>query len=160
MHIPISLGALKRRLTNVYSYFRTGVKVEGEAWLCDNGHPIAFHPDQPWPRATQHVDVELRFWNRRNERITVIDIVSARISTYALELTDQRGSGAFESVTLDAGDPPQESDFRLVPKHDLNARVEASAGALLAIEFRPSRGSERWARPRFTCNLGVRDHRT
>lgn len=110
---------------------------------------------EPRRKTLQHVDVELRFWNRRGERVTVIEIADAGIPLYQVELPDQAWP-AFKSLTLEPGDPPQESNFVLVPKDAPEARVEAALGARLDLEFRPSRGSERWARPSIRLPLELR----
>lgn len=155
MHVALPFGAAWRRLTGLYSYFRTGVKIEGEAWLCNHDHValISFGGGQDESKVPQHVDVELRFWNRRAERVSVIEILRAEIPTYSAELTPD---DEFKPLTLEPGAAPLESSFELVPKDDPGARVEAALGAWLELEFRPSRGSERWARPRFRCQLGGR----
>jgi hypothetical protein len=158
VHVPIPFSGIFRALRGGYSYFRTGVKVEGDAWLCDLEHPPLISYGDPIPRARvpQHVDVELRFWNRRNERITVLEVAEARVPMYGLELTDADWR-RFLPLTLEPGAPRQESIFVLLPKDEPATRVEASVGAWLELAFMPSRGSERWARPRFRGQFKVRD---
>ena len=157
MHVALPFGAIARRARSAYSYFRTGVHVEGSAHLCDDEHLQIFVWGQPTRKVPQHVDVTAKFWTRRNERVTVIEIARAVIPTYGVELTTAGVWPSFESVTLEPGDAPVESSFVLVPKDDPKGRVEATVGAWLEVEFRPSRGSERWARPRFRSQLGPAD---
>jgi hypothetical protein len=105
----------------------------------------------------QHIDVTARLWNRRGERVAVIEVARAVIPSYGVELTTAGVWPDFKSVTLEPGAAPVEASFVLVPKDDPKARVEAAAGAWLEVEFRPSRGSERWAGPRLRCQLGAGD---
>jgi len=107
----------------------------------------------PEQRVPQYVHVALRFWASRSDPVTVIDIVTAAIPSFGVELLDY---GSFSAVTLEPGQRPVESYFDLFPKENREARVEATTGSLLKIEFRASRGSERWARPTFTYPLGMR----
>ena len=145
MRIPMPFAAVAHRARDAWSYFRTGVKVEGQAWLCSNEHLQVWVSGMPVKQVPQHVDVELRFWNRRGPRVTVSEIADARIPLFGLVLAD----GAwpeFKPLTLEPGDPPLEANFVLVPKGAPKVgprpRVEAFTGAILELEFRPSRGSE------------------
>lgn len=92
--------------------------------------------------------------NRRHDRVTVVDIAEASIPMFNLEL-EAPAADPFESVTLEPGAPPQESHFVLVPKGSPNSRVESTSGAILELEFRPGRGSERWARPTIRMPLSM-----
>ena len=112
---------------------------------------------QPSRKVPQHIDVTARLWNRRGERVTVIEITRAVIPSYGVELTTAGVWPNFKSVTLEPGAAPVEASFVLVPKAEPKGRVEAAVGAWLEVEFRPSRGSERWARPRLRCQLGAGD---
>jgi hypothetical protein len=156
VHVPLPFGAAMRRFRSAYSYFRTGVAVEGTAWLCGGEHAMAFFAGERRRAVPQHVDVELSFWNRRNERVTILEIAHARIPLYNVDLTDATWPN-FDAATLEPGAKPEERSFVLVPRDDPKGRVEATVGSWLELEFRPSRGSERWARPRIRCQLGVRE---
>jgi hypothetical protein len=152
VHIPNPAGLI-RQARHAWQYFRNGVHVDGNAYLCDDDHSMVI--DGNSRKVLQHVDVELRFWNRRSERITVIEIVEAKIPLFRVELTDSEWP-KFEPITLEPGARPTEVSFVLRPKHDPKARVEASTGSWLDLEFRPSRGSERWARPKIRLTLTTR----
>jgi hypothetical protein len=105
----------------------------------------------------QHVDLTAKLRNRRGERVTVIEIARAVIPAYSIELTPADMWPHFKPVTLEPGAAPVEASFVLAPKDDPKGRVDAAVGAWLEVEFRPSRGSERWARPRLRCQLGPGD---
>jgi hypothetical protein len=157
MRIPMPFAAVAHRARDAWSYFRTGVKVEGQAWLCSNEHLQVWVSGMPVKQVPQHVDVELRFWNRRGPRVTVSEIADARIPLFGLVLAD----GAwpeFKPLTLEPGDPPLEANFVLVPKGAPKVgptpRVEAFTGAILELEFRPSRGSEPRVDSGATCRRG------
>lgn len=77
MHIPIPFAGLAQRFRRAYSYFRTGVVVEGRACLCDTEHQMFWVLGAPSRKVPQHVDVELKFWNGRNERITILEVARA-----------------------------------------------------------------------------------
>ena len=83
----------------------------------------------------------------------MIEIAEARIPQFNLDL---EVDGSFKPITLEEGDKPHKVHFELVPKGDKKSRVEAAVGAWLNVEFRPSRGSERWARPTLHVQLGSR----
>ena len=158
VHIP-NLSLIVRPLRHADCYFRTGVKVEGEAWLCESPHGIFVGFDGPpnttgrnWP---QHVDVEVHFWNRRNNPVTVLDVASIALPWRDVELAVAT-SDPFKPVTLGSDGAQQTREFGLVPKDAPDQRVEAAVGDPLEIEFRPSRGSERWARPRIRLTLKTR----
>lgn len=155
VHITIPGAAIAQRARRTFCYFRTGIAAEGTAWLCDSDHSPLVYGDRPAGTRAQHVDVKLRFWNRRNERVSVIEITDARIPLFSVELVSAPWQ-PFKELTLEEGAPPQRSFFALVPKNAPDVRVEASTGAFLEIEFRPSRGSEKWARPRLVLPLGLR----
>jgi hypothetical protein len=155
MHVPVPFGAIARRMASAYSYFRTGVAIEGRAWLCDDGHPMIYAGGE-WPTAPRHVDVDLKLWNRRGDRVTVLEIARAEIPSYSVQLSASSYPD-FKAVTLEPGADRVERYFVLVPKHDPEGRVDAAVRAWLHLEFRPSRGSERWARPRFRCQLELKD---
>jgi hypothetical protein len=123
MHVALPFGAARRRLTSAYSYFRTGVAVEGRAWLCDDEHTMIYSGGD-WRKVPQHVDVDLKLWNRRNERVTVLGIVRAEIPSYGVELKSSSWP-EFKSVTLEPGADQVDSYFVLVPKDDPKAHVEA-----------------------------------
>lgn len=155
MHFPTPLF-LARPILRLYSYFRSGVAVEGRAWFCTESHPfvafgrgdyVATSPDVPL-----HIDVEVRFWNRRGARVSVFEVVAADLLR-DVELAVATGN-PFVPVELDEGGSPQIRKFSLVPKHDPEAGVEAAMGDPLSLQFRASRGSERWARPRVRLTLG------
>jgi hypothetical protein len=150
VHVPIPFGSLARRVRGAYSYFRTGVNVDGRAWLCDKSHgPWAIIGDVEIGTApvAQHIDVELRFWNRRGGRVTVIELaeINLPLRNFELALAEWRD---FEPVELEEGGAPQKREFVLVPRDASKGRVEAAMGDQLDLAFRPSRGSERFARPR------------
>jgi hypothetical protein len=131
--------------------------VEGKAWLCDVSHGplVSFGEHVEVDRVPQHVDVELRFWNRRGERITILELAAIDLPLRTIDLVDS-SANPFKPVTLEEGAPPENRHFVLVPKEAPDERVEAAVGDPLELEFRPSRGSERWARPRIRLQLGVR----
>jgi hypothetical protein len=156
MHIPIPVAALARSLRRAYTYFRTGVAVEGEAWLCEQDHIPIIWSGQIRQSVLQHVDVDLRFWNRRHQRVTILELAGARIPMYRVEL-EAASYPTFNPLTLEPGANRQESFFVLVPRGAPDTRVEAAVGSWLELEFLPSGGSERWARPRIRLQLGVRD---
>src|SRR6476661_5167038 len=155
MHLSLPIGSIGRWFRDWYGYFRTGIAVEGRAWLCDYDHASWYIDGQPSRPELQHIDVDLRFWNRRSGRVTVLDIAEARVPLLRLELTDAAAQ-PFKPVTLEQGDKQEESYFILLPKHAPESRVEATTGALLELEFRPSRGSERWGRPTISLPLELR----
>src|SRR6266404_7611001 len=70
MHFSLPIEPMGRWFRGWYGYFRTGVAVEGRAWLCDHDHAPVYLDGQPSRPELQHVDVDLRFWNRRNGRVT------------------------------------------------------------------------------------------
>ena len=141
-----------------YSYFRTGVRVEGEAWFCTQAHGpltavgdvVIEGPDRP-----QHIDVEVRLWNSRGGPVAIIGVaaIDLRVREMELAVADWR---PFNDVKLGTGGPRVTREFSLVPKDDPQGRVEASSGNPLVLEFRPSRGSERWARPRLQVRVMAR----
>jgi hypothetical protein len=155
VHFSIPFAVVGHQLRSGYAYLRSGVRVEGRAWLCDTDHAPFYVEGQPEHSSPQHVDVDLRFWNRRSERVTVLGITAARIPRFDADLAASDWP-SFKPLTLEPGDNPQESFFVLVPKDAPGARVEATTGSWLDLEFRPSRGSERWARPRIRLHLGLR----
>jgi hypothetical protein len=157
MHVPLPFSAIARRVRSGYSYFRTGVHIEGRAHLCDDEHLQIWVGGQPTRKVPQHVDVTAKLWNRRGERVTAIEIARAVIPAYSVELTPADMWPDFKPVTLEPGAAPLEASFVLAPKNDPKGRVEAAVGAWLEVEFRPSRGSERRARPRLRCQLGPGD---
>jgi hypothetical protein len=76
VHIP-NPSALVRPLRRTYQYFRTGVDLDGDAWLCTESHvPLTFVGPEgaERDRVSQHIDVSLRFWNRRSDPVAVIEI--------------------------------------------------------------------------------------
>jgi hypothetical protein len=89
MHVPLPFSAIARRVRSGYSYFRTGVHIEGRAHLCDAEHLQIWVGGQQTRKVPQHIDVTARLWNRRGERVTVIEIARAVIPTYGVELTPQ-----------------------------------------------------------------------
>jgi hypothetical protein len=156
VHIPFPFSALVDAARHTHRYFKTGVRVEGDAWLCDKEH-ILFGDPSGRASVPQHVDVELRFWLRRGQRATVLEVAAARIPQRGdLELVEAPWR-SFSPVTVEGGGPPRPSMFSLVPRHNPKGRVEASVGDRLHLEFLPSTGSERWARPNIEVPLGVRD---
>jgi hypothetical protein len=158
VHIQLPFSGILRTLRGGYSYFRTGVKVEGDAWLCDLEHPplISFGDPIQRARVPQHVDVELRFWNRRNNRVSILEIAEACVPLYNLDLSSAPWR-PFHELTLEPGAQPQQSNFSLVPKDDPEACAETTVGAWLELEFRPGGGLERWASPRFRGQFKLRD---
>jgi hypothetical protein len=118
MHVPNPLG-LARPAQRTWSYFRSGVRVEGEAFLTDEPAFLIWFEGMPERRVPQHVYISLRFWASRSEPVTVIDIARAEIPLYRVELAD---FGTFDSVTLNPGQKPVESYFRLYP-----VRIETHA---------------------------------
>jgi hypothetical protein len=158
VHVPVP-WFLIRPARRAYGYFRTGVAVEGSAWLCDHSHvPFIFGGGSgrvEFDRVPQHVDVELRFWNRRGGRVTIMEVAAIDLPLRTLELAVSTFD-PFESVTLEEGSAQETRNFVLVPKDAPEERVEAAVGDPLELQFRSSRGSERWARPRIRLQLGVR----
>jgi len=154
VHVPAP-SFLITPVRRAYGYFRTGVKVEGDAWLCDQNHfYMSSGGVSSRDRVPQHIDVELRFWNRRGGRVTIIDVASIDLPLRTLDLAVAEWE-PFKSVTLEEGGGQETRSFVLVPRGAPEERVEASTGDLLDLEFRPSRGSERSARPRIRLSLGV-----
>jgi hypothetical protein len=140
-----------------YSYFRTGVGVEGEAWFCVEGHgPFAsFGGETIAIQRLQHIDVEVRFWNRRRDPVAILGVAEINLPLRETELAVADWL-PFKEVTLPAGGSRQTRKFALVPSDAPEERVEAAAGDPLELEFRPSRGSERWARPRLSVSVRAR----
>ena len=106
MHLPSPLAVLNP-VRRAWAYFRTGVRLEGEAYLCEDSHSIIFvvpGPD-PDPRP-QHLDVDLSIWNARGEPVTIIDLAEMRILSRAPALRLAPFNSAWESVPLEPGAPP------------------------------------------------------
>lgn len=78
MNPPVPWSSLVGVVQRTYGYFRTGIAVEGEAHLCEGAH-LLIYTGGPWPPAPQHVDVSVRFWNRRGRRVSVLEVADARI---------------------------------------------------------------------------------
>jgi hypothetical protein len=154
VHLP-SLAFLIRPIRHGWQYFRTGVKVEGEAWLCDRSHALISFGEPIDDRVPQHIDVEARFWNRRGGRVTILDVAAIDLPLRTIELAVASWA-PFDSVTLEEGGSKETREFALVSRFAPEERVEAAVGDPLELEFTPSRGSERWARPRLRRQLGVR----
>jgi hypothetical protein len=154
MHVPIPFARIARGCSNASRYYRTGVEVEGAAYLRDDSHgPWAVIGDTVMEiRHEQHIDVELSFWNRRGGRVTVLEPATIRILSreQPLAVADWQ---PFEAATLEEGGAPVTRSFALVPRDDPKARVEVSGGEVLELRFRPSRGSEKWAQPRIRLPL-------
>ena len=152
------IKSLAQRAQHLYGYFRTGIEVEGSAWFCTDDHTyvkgmgLGQPPAQPVP---QHIDVDVRFWNRRGDRVTVVGVDEAKIETRTLHLVSSSAL-PFKSATLEEGAAPEARHFALVPRDDPDGRVEAAEGSNLRLYFRPSRGSEKFARPRVSMSIGVK----
>jgi hypothetical protein len=112
---------------------------------------------EPAPRP-QHIDVRVQFWSRRSEAAAILEIAEARILSRSFLLAPASWN-SFDEVAVDASGRRVESFFSLVPTLDPDGRVEASTGEVLHLEFRPSRGSEKWARPWVDLPIGVKDPR-
>ena len=155
------LGLIKnlaKRAQHSYGYFRTGVEVEGRAWFCADDHTYVKLASLSQPRAqpvSQHIDVEVRFWNRRGDRVTVVDVDKAKVETRTFDLVSSSAL-PFKTATLEEGAAPEARHFALVRRDDPDGRVEAAAGETLQVYFRPSRGSEKFARPRVSMSIGVK----
>ncbi len=110
MHIP-NPSMLVRPVRRAYCYFRSGVAVEGEAWLCADSHgPFFAVGDGPIIEGSarpQHIDVEVRFWNRRGDPVTVLAVASISLPRRDVELAVSTWY-AFGPVTL----PPEEGRRR------------------------------------------------
>ena len=158
MHLPFPIGPIWRRCVDGFRYFKTGIAVEGvAARLCEDGHGplVAIGDEVISDRLPQHIDVEVRFWNRRGGRVTVIEVAETKILSrlQPLAIADW---APFEPATLEEGAAPVTREFVLVPKNDPQGRVEVSTGEVLELRFRPSRGSERWAQPHVQMHLETR----
>jgi hypothetical protein len=162
MNLPVPWEWLLGPARRTYGYFRTGVKVEGKATLCEDGHnPVLVVFDNVDPALStksrpQHIDVEVEFWNRRDSRISILDVAEAKIVSREQALSVAPWF-TFSRVTLEGGDQPQKVPFVLVPAGDPDARVEVGVGEVLVVDFLPSRGSERFARPRLRVRLGLQE---
>jgi hypothetical protein len=158
VHVSFPFGWAYRKTRWLVWFFNSGVEVEGRAWFCEYAHGIAGLPglvSGEFPRVPQHIDLELRFWNRRGGRVTVIEPAEIRILSRTVNLKAD-GALPFDPVTLEEGDAPVSRYFALVPSNDPASRVEASTGEVLRLVFRPSRGSERWGRPEWEGWIAVR----
>jgi hypothetical protein len=157
MNISVPTGSLFGLARRAITYFRSGVAGEGRAWFCTQPHPaILFGRGDHFvrtPSVPQHIEVDLSLWNRRGGRVTVIDVAKIDLPWRSQELAVAPFL-PFESATLEEGGPQQTRHFALVPRGKPKERVEAAMGDPLVLEFRPSRGSERWARPRIRLTLG------
>lgn len=155
VNVPLPFSALAGAVRNAYGYFRTPVRVEGSAILCEAEHLGVWGGlDRELATKPQHIDVEARFWSRRG-RVSVLEVSEARILSRAEPLAVAAWD-FFKPVTLEEGGPDEKREFTIVPRGDPKRRVEAAVGEVLVVEFRPSRGSERFARPRLEVPLGMR----
>jgi hypothetical protein len=140
MSFSVPWGSFVGPVRRVYGYFRTGVRVEGQAVLCEDSHPMIYTEQTMGQRRPQHIDIEARLWNSRGGRVSILDVADARILSRTQWL-DVASWHAFRPLTLDEGAQPEPSYFSLVPRDNPDARVEVALGEVVVVEFRPSRGS-------------------
>jgi len=120
----------------ILNFVRSPVGIEGDAWLCTRSHPLAWYIGAPDPPPDpQHVDVELRMWNRSANRLTVFDVASARAGDQPLKVGRYH---SLEQVTLEPGGPRATIRFELAPEDD--SALTAGAGDEVTLRFKTSRG--------------------
>jgi hypothetical protein len=127
---------------------RPPIAMEGTARICTSVHVFVMWSDQPIPKTSPHIDVEMRCWNRTGRPATVLDVDSASVDGHPLTTDDAHQP--FREVTLEANGKSETTHFTLQP---VDGHLAARPGDRLTIRFRLNWGVTRLVGPRISMRL-------